>query len=195
MWIVIGPVARLGERHERLERQVHGRLRAERVLEHVVGLRKRRLGVAATQMEIERNVGAFAPGEVLQVGKRAGGLQQIVHDGAAGHGLDFVVDRRQLVVFGAYKLRRFLCHMRIVGEHHRNRLADVPHLLQRQDRLIVERRSVIRIGDELEDVLAGDHRMHARELAACAVSIRRMRPCGTVLRKILPCSMPGTRIW
>ena len=53
-------VARLGHRHQRLERHVHHLLRAEAVLEHPVGRGERLLHVAAPQLEVERDVGVLA---------------------------------------------------------------------------------------------------------------------------------------
>ena len=57
---VVDAAARLGDRHERLERQVQHLLGAEGVLEHVIGLREAGLDVAAPQMEIERHIGVRA---------------------------------------------------------------------------------------------------------------------------------------
>ena len=50
-------------------------------------------------------------------------------------------------------VRRLLRDMRIGREHHRHRLADVAHLAVGQDRLVVERRAVERIGDDGLDVV------------------------------------------
>jgi hypothetical protein len=47
--------------------------------------------------------------------------------------------------------------MRIARQHHRDRLADKAYFFHRQDGLIVERRPVIGIGDDLDDVFRGDH--------------------------------------
>ena len=68
-------------------------------------------------------------------------------------GLDLVEDRRQLFVFGDDQLRRLLGDMGIGGKHHRNRLADIVHLVDRQDRLVVECRPVIGLRDDLAHVL------------------------------------------
>jgi len=83
---------------------------------------------------------------VLEVGEGAGRLEPVVHMDVAGQRLDLVVDRRQLLVFGGDELRRLLGDVRIGGDHGRHRLADEAHLLVRQDRLIMKRRTVIRIG-------------------------------------------------
>ena len=46
-----------------------------------------------------------------------------------GHRLDLVVHRGQLLVFGGDEMHRLLRHVRIGGQHHRHRLADVAHLV------------------------------------------------------------------
>ena len=144
-------VAGIGQRDERLQRQMQHRLGAEGVLEHVIGRGQRRLGVAEAQVIVERDIGAAPAGEMLEVGKRAGGLQHVVDDDLAVERLDLVVDRRQFVVLGLDQAQRLFGDMRIGGQHHRDRLADVADLFQRQDRLVVERRAVIRIGNEPDE--------------------------------------------
>ena len=101
---------------------------------------------------------------MLEVGEAGGGLEFVVNVGRRGHRLDFVEHRRQLLVFGNDGMRGRLGDMRIGGEHHGDRLADEAHLLHRQDRLVVERRPVIRIGNHLDDVVDGDDAEHARHL-------------------------------
>ena len=143
----------VGDRAERLERHVQAFLGAEFVLEHVRGLGKRLVDVAAAQFGIEREVGVFLALEMLEVGEAAGGLQLVVHIGRCRHRLDLVVDRRQLLIFGDDRVRRGFGNMRIGGEHDGDRLADETHFVDRQDRLVVERRPVIGIGDDLADVV------------------------------------------
>ena len=58
--MVSAGVARLGDRRERLERQVQHLLGAERVLENVVGLGEAPSDVAAPQLVVERDVGVLA---------------------------------------------------------------------------------------------------------------------------------------
>ena len=77
------------------------------------------------------------------------------------HRLDLVVDRLELLVFGGDRLDGSVRDMRIGGEHHRDRLADEAHFVHGQDRLIVERRAVIGIGDHLDDVFGSDDAEHA----------------------------------
>ena len=128
-------------------------LRLERVLEHVVGAREGGVDVAAPQMIIERDVGAGLALEMLQIGERAGRLEHVVHDDVGLDRLDLVVDRRQLLVFGVDQLHRLLGDVRILGQHHGDRLADMAHLVEREDRLVVEGRAVIGLGDDLADIL------------------------------------------
>ena len=131
-------------------------LGAEFVLEDVGGFGKRLVDVAAAQFGIEREVGVFLALEMFEVGEAAGGLQFIVHIGRRRHRLDFVVDRRQLLIFGDDRVRRGFRDMGIGGEHDGDRLADEAHFVDGQDRLVVERRPVIGIGDDLADVIRGD---------------------------------------
>ncbi len=152
----------VGDRAERLERHVQAFLRAEFVLEHVRRFGKRLVDVAAAQFGIEREVGVFLALEMFEVGEAAGGFELIVHIGRRRHRLDFVVDRRQFLIFGDDGVRRGFGNMRIGGEHDGDRLADETHFVDRQDRLVVERRPVIRIGDHLAHVVRGDDAKHAR---------------------------------
>ncbi len=158
-------VARIGERHERLERQVQALLRPERVLDHVLGAREGAVHIAAPQVIIERDIGAGAAFEMLEIRESAGGLEHIVHDDVRLHRRDLVVDGRQFVVFGGDQLRGPLGHVRVARQHHGDRLADVTHLVERQDRLVVKGRAVIGLGDQLADVFAGHDAMHARDRA------------------------------
>ena len=77
------------------------------------------------------------------------------------HRRDFVVDRRQFLVFDLDQLRGALGDMRIARQHGGDRLADMVHLVERQDRLVVKCRTVIGLRDQLADILAGDDAMHA----------------------------------
>jgi hypothetical protein len=152
-------------RHERLERQVQTLLGAKGVLEY---MRRRRKGggrIAAPQPEIKRYVGAPAPLEVLQVGERAGGLELLMHVHVRARGLDLVEHGGKLLVLGHDQLGRFLGHVRVGREHDRHRLADVMHLIDGEDRLVVKRRTVIGIGYDLADVGGGEHAVHAGDRA------------------------------
>jgi len=156
-------VGGLCHRDERLKRHVQALLALERVLEHVGGAFECAIRIAAPQVIIERHVGAGAALQVLEIGKSAGRLEHVVDDDVGLHRRDLVVYRRQFVVFGRDQLHRVLGDMRIGGEHHRDRLADVVHLVERQDRLIVEGGTVIGLGNDLVDVFAGDDAVHAVE--------------------------------
>ncbi len=105
---------------------------------------------------------------MLEVGEGAGGLEFLVHQHLVVRRLDLVEHRRQLFVFGGNQLHRLLGQMRILGQHGGNGLADVMHLVERQDRLVVERRPVVRIGDDGLDVLAGIDGENARYVARSA---------------------------
>ena len=157
-------VAGLGHRDERLEGQMQALLRLERVLEHVIGLGHGGLGIAAPQMIIERDIGAAAALEMFQVGEGAGRLEHVMHQNVGLHGLDFVIDRRQFLIFGGDQLHCLFGDMRIARQHDRDRLADMAHFVERQNRLIVKGRAVIGLGDQLLDVGAGDDAIDAGKL-------------------------------
>jgi hypothetical protein len=80
------------------------------------------------------------------------------------------------------QLRGALGDMRVAGQHHGDRLADMAHLVQRQDGLIVKRRAVIRFGDNFSNILAGDDAMDAGDFPRCAginvadAAVRHRRP-------------------
>ena len=93
-------------------------------------------------MKVERDVRVLAALQVLEIGEGAGRLQLVVHDRVRGHRLDFVEHGRQFLVLDVDQLRRGLRHVRIARQHHRDRLADVVDLVEREDRLVVERRAV-----------------------------------------------------
>ncbi len=161
-------------------------LGAEFVLEHVGGIGEGLVDVAGAHLVVERDVGALGALEVLQVGEGAGGLELLVHQDLVLGRLDLVEHRRQLVVLGDDQRRGLVGDMGVLGEHHGDRLADVVHLVDREDRLVVERRAVIGVRDDLAHVLGGHHPVDARHGACAAlVSIERMRPWATVERKYL----------
>ena len=120
------------DRDERLEGEVQHLLGAEFVLEHLApgcrGVRERRVHVAFAQLVVQRNVGAAHPLEVLEVRKRSGRLEFVMHEDFVRCGFDLVIDRRQFLVVGDDQRRGILGDMRIVGQHHRHRLADIMHL-------------------------------------------------------------------
>jgi hypothetical protein len=87
-----------------------------------------------------------------------------VHIDAAGQRIDLVIDRGQLLVFGADELHRLVRHVRIGGDDRGDRLADKAHLLVRQDRLVVEGRAVIGVGQDFQHIVDGDDVQHARDL-------------------------------
>ena len=131
------------------------------MLEDAAARGKRRVDVAAPQMKVERDVGAALALEVLEVGKRPGRLQHVVDDGLRGHRLDLVEHRRQLVIFRVDQLHRRVGDVRIGREHDRDRLADMAHLVDGEDRLVVEGRPVIGLGDDGLDVVGGDDALDA----------------------------------
>ena len=110
---------------------------------------------------------------MLEIGEGAGGLQLVVHQRLVLGRLDLVEHRRQFLIFGDDELHRLVGDMRIGGQHDRDRLADIMHLVERQDRLVVERRAVIGIGDDRLDVLAGIDAEHAGQ-GTCRAHVDRL---------------------
>src|ERR1700752_5340277 len=98
---------------------------------------------------------------MLEAGEGASRLELLVHDDKRGGGFPLVEDRRQFRIVDANELRGLLRNMRVAGKHHRDRLADVTHLVDRQNRLIVEGRAVIGMWDDLDNVVAGDDSVNA----------------------------------
>ena len=141
---------------------------AEGVLEHVRRRREGLVDIAAPEPEIERDIGAAAALEVLEIREGAGRLELLVHQRAVLGGLDLVEHRRQLVVFGDDQRRRLLGDMRIGGEHDGNRLPHIMHLVDREDRLVVESRAVIGLRDDLANILGGDDAINPGHLPGCA---------------------------
>ena len=161
-------VAVIGDGRVRLERQMQHLLGAEGVLEHVRGGGEGLVDVAAPQPEIERDIGALAAFEMLEIGEGAGRLELVMHQRLVCGRLDLVEHGRQFLIVGDDLLHRLLGDVRIGGEHDRDRLADKMHLADGEDRLVVERRAVIGIGDDLADVVAGVDGVDAGDFARFA---------------------------
>src|SRR5262249_38538349 len=73
-------------------------------------------------------------------------------------------DGGNFLASAADELHRLFSDMRISRQHRRHRLANETHFAVSQDRLIVERRSVIWIGDDLAYLLDGDCVQNAWQL-------------------------------
>ena len=92
----------------------------------------------------------MAPLQVLEIGKGTGWLQFIMHVDLRGQRLDLVIDRGKFLVFGGDELDRLLGDVRVGGDYGSDRLADEAYLLVGEDRLIMERRPIIGIGQHLQ---------------------------------------------
>jgi hypothetical protein len=143
-------------------------LGAEGVFEDVGGLGEGLVHVAAPQPKIERDIGALAALEMLEIGKGAGGLELVMHQRLVLGRLDLVEYGGQFLVFRDDFLRRLLGDVRIAGEHDRDRLADIMHLADGEDRLVVEGRSIVGVGDHFAHVVAGVDGEDAGHLARFA---------------------------
>ena len=140
-------------------------LGAEGVLEHLRSGREGLVHIAAPQAEIERDIGALAAFEMLEIGESAGRFEFVVHQRLVLGRFNLIKYRRQFLIVGDDLLRRLLGDMRIGRKHHGNRFADKMHLADGEDRLVVEGRAVIRLGDHFADVVAGVNGEHAGDLA------------------------------
>ncbi len=76
-------------------------------------------------------------------------------------GCDGVEDSREVTVAHVDKGRGGKGDVPLLRQHHRHRLADIPHLVESEDRLVMKGRAVIGVLDDLGHVLAGQHRMDA----------------------------------
>jgi hypothetical protein len=137
-------------------------------------------------VEIERDVGVRPSLEMLQIGKGAGGRSVSCTIAFEPTASTSSYTARQLLVLRGNEVRRLLGDVRVGGQHHRHRLADVAHLVDGEDRLVVERGSVVGLGHQLPDVFAVTTRCTPPTACAASASMRLMRPCATVLRQILP---------
>src|SRR5665213_343158 len=99
-------------------------LSAEGVLENVRGRGEGLLDIAAPQSKIERDVGALAAFEMLEIGEGAGGLQFIMHQNLVIGRFDFVKHCRQLYTLRYNRIHALVGDVRIESQHDRNRLAD-----------------------------------------------------------------------
>ena len=145
------------QRHDRLERGVHDLTGPERVLEDAIGFGEPFGDVAAAEVRIERDVGAGPAGQVLEIRKHPCRPQLVMNDRRVGtRGGDLVEHGIERLVLNLDQVRRFFGEMGIGGERHRDRLAHVPNLPMRQNRLVVECRSVVGVGHQREHVLNRD---------------------------------------
>ena len=149
----------------RLERQVQHLLGTEGVLEHLRCGRKSLVDVPASQAEIERDVGALAALEMIEIGESAGGLELFMNEGHVFGRLDLIKHRRQFLVFGDDFLHRLLGNVWVAGEHDSDRFADKMHLADGKDWLVVEGRAVMGIRDHFTDVVAGVNAEDAGDFA------------------------------
>lgn len=131
----------------RFERHVRDLLRAERMVEHAIGLCEDGLRITVPKAVVQGHVRRLAPGKMLEVGKRAGGPQHVMNQyRVARRGKHFVEHGGQRLVRHDDKACRRFCDVHVRRENDRDGLADVPDFLNRQDGLVVKCRTIVRIG-------------------------------------------------
>src|SRR5579862_481449 len=131
------------------------------MLEDMIGFGESLLHIATPKVEIERNVGVALAVEMLQVGKGSRRLQCLVDMNCGCCGLDLVEHGGQYFVVRGNEARAFFCDMRVACQYDRDWLADMPDLVECEDRLVMKRRPIIRTGNDGANVLAGDDAMNA----------------------------------
>ena len=82
---------------------------------------------------------------MLEIGERCRRFELVMDEDIGCHRLDLVIDRRKFFVVRGDQADRLLGDVRIGGKHDRDRLADKAYFAVRQDRLIVESGTVIRM--------------------------------------------------
>ncbi len=158
-------VARFGDGNKWLKWQMQALLRLERVFDNLVRLGEACFRVTAFEMIIERDVGVGFALKMLEIGKCPGRFEHLVHDNIGLQRLDFVIHRRQLFILGGNQLHRLVGDMRIARQDGGDRLTDVAHFVDGEDRLIVECRAVVRLRDQFLNVLPGDDAINTRQCA------------------------------
>ena len=133
----------------------------EGVIEDMGGRRERLVDVAAPESRLDREIGRLHILKVLEIGEAAGRPQPVVDVGGGGHRLHLVVDRGKFLVLRHNLVHGRLGDVRIRRHHDRDRLADESYLFEGQNRLVVERRAVIGVGDHPADIVGGVHALHA----------------------------------
>src|SRR5438034_2103596 len=152
----------LADRHIRLQRRMDDLAVAKRLFEDVIRFLESLGQVAAPHVRAESDVRSGSSLKVLEVGKGRCRFEHVVNDWSAGFcGLDLIEDCFQWLIFHRDQICCFLGDMRILRQRHGDRLAGIAHLIERQNRLIVKCRTVVRIRNEPADIVPGDHRVNA----------------------------------
>src|SRR5690606_36480067 len=137
-------ILELRERHHGFQRRVHDLLCAKCVFKHMVCLCECLDDVTATNVEVECDVGVFSSGQMLQVGKGACGLEFVVYIDVASRRLDLVENRRQFLILYVDEMNGFFGNIGVTCQHDGHRLADVMHLTNRKNGLVMKGGAVVR---------------------------------------------------
>ena len=150
-----------------LQRGVHDLRRAIHLLEDPIGSAERLLAIAHAQPILRADVGPRLAGQMAEVLERRAGAELVMEDRRPlTGGRAFIEHRRQLVEVQLDEVATLPRGPCVLGQDHRDGLARVPDLVDRQHRLVVEGRAVEGIGDGRTDVRACDHLHDVRD-GAC----------------------------
>ena len=156
-----------GYRDVGLERAVMQGRAIKHVLVDDVGLTEAKLNVPLAYLHVIDEVGAVLEAEAGR-GRLLVVADFLVHDGRARlQRLDYVKHGRQFLVLDLDQPRCLRRGVRTVRHHRGNDVADMPRLIDRHDRLILEGSAVV--GEEvLGQVLAGENQDHSRHRQGAA---------------------------
>ena len=140
------------------------RRQRERIFEDMVGLGEAFPNIAAVELKVRADVGAFDRlylGEIGKAGSRQ--FDRVVDQRRAWFNASLHVEhRRQLLVIDFDQAQRLFRGIDGQCRHRRHRIADVTHFFHGDNGLIFENRAVIRLDAfVVQDIVAREHRHHA----------------------------------
>jgi hypothetical protein len=154
--------AHFGERDDWFEGCVNDFAATKRVLEDVRCLSKSFFHVTTIEVRVESHIRTGPPLQVLKIGKRARRTYGFMDDwGVRIRGSDLIKYRFQGIVFHRDEIGRFFRNVRIICKNDGHRLADMPDLVQGEDRLVMERGTVVWICEGAPNIFTADNGINA----------------------------------
>ena len=160
------------------------RRQRERIFENMIRFGKAFLNIAAVELEVGADIGAFDRLDLGKIGKTgsrhltesctkvAPGLQRLVN----------IQNRRQLFIVDFDQAQRFFRRIDGQGRNRCHRIADMAHFLHGDDRLIFEHRTVVRLDAfVVQNIVARQYRHDAgnfQRLGSIDALDARMRHTG-----------------